>query len=76
VAINKQIFQSTDLKEIFSGKHSAEMSRIIKRLKEKKLIASLKENGRKYIISFQNKILLRGIIKALDENGFLPILNE
>jgi|GEM_PF-6696170 hypothetical protein len=28
------------------------------------------------VINFQNKILLRGIIRALDDNGFLPIMNE
>ena len=76
IAINKQVFQSSDLKDIFVGKHSAEISRNIKRLKEKSLIHSDKENSRKYIISFQNKILLKGVIKALDENGFLPIINE
>lgn len=76
IAINKQVFQSSDLKDVFVGKHSAEISRNIKRLKEKNLIHSEKENSRKYIISFQNKILLKGVIRALDENGFLPIINE
>ena len=76
IAINKQVFQSSDLKDIFIGKHSAEISRNIKRLKDKNLIHPEKENSRKYIISFQNKILLKGVIRALDENGFLPIINE
>ncbi|MCH1538358.1 MAG: Fic family protein, partial [Flavobacteriaceae bacterium] len=69
-------FQSSDLKEFFIGKHSAEISRNIKRLRDKSLITAEKENSRKYIISFQNKILLKGIIRALDDNGFLPIINE
>ncbi len=76
IAIKKQVFQASDLKAIFKGKHSAEISRNLKKLKDKNLIISEKENSRKYIISFQNKILLKGIIKALDENGFLPIINE
>ncbi|MBT4905071.1 MAG: hypothetical protein HON57_07810 [Flavobacteriaceae bacterium] len=76
ISINKQVFQSSDLKELFVGKHSAEISRNIKRLRDKNLITSEKENSRKYLINFQNKILLRGIIRALDDNGFLPIMNE
>ena len=76
ISIKKQVFQSSDLKELFSGKHSAEISRNIKRLRDKNLITTEKEGSRKYIISFQNKILLRGIIKTLDDNGFLPIINE
>lgn len=76
ISINKEVFQSSDLKDLFVGKHSAEISRNIKRLRDKNLITTEKENSRKYLISFQNKILLRGIIRALDDNGFLPILNE
>jgi len=76
ISINKEVFQSSDLKHLFVGKHSAEISRNIKRLRDKNLITTEKENSRKYLISFQNKILLRGIIRALDDNGFLPILNE
>lgn len=76
VAIEKQVFQASDLKSLFPNKVSAEISRNIKRLKDKSLVISEKENSRRYIISFKNKILLRGIIRALDENNFLPIHNE
>ena len=76
IAIEKQVIQASDLKSIFSNKLKPEISRNIKRLRDKELLISEKENGRKYIISFQNKILLRGIIRALDDNGFLPIKDE
>jgi hypothetical protein len=32
-----------------------------------------KEGARKYVIRFDNNYLLRGIIKALGEKGFLPV---
>ena len=32
-----------------------------------------KEGARKYMISFNNNFLLRGIITSLGEKGFLPI---
>lgn len=76
IAIEKKIIQASDLQVVFPDKHNAEISRNIRRLKDKHLLTPEKENGRKYIISFQNKILLKGIIRALDENGFLPIKNE
>lgn len=76
IAVDKQVFQASDLKSIFPKKLSAEISRNIRKLKDKNLIISERKNSRKYIISFKNTILLRGIIKALDENNLLPIKNE
>ena len=76
IAIEKKVIQASDLRVVFPNKLNSEISRNIRGLKDKQLLIPEKENGRKYIISFQNKILLRGIIRALDENGFLPIKNE
>ena len=76
VAIDKQVFQASDIKGLFPNKASAEVSRNLRRLKDKKLIMPEKEKSRKYLICFKNTILLRGIIRALDENNFLPIKNE
>jgi Fic family protein len=71
--IDKQVVQASDLKEFFEGKVQAEVSRQIKKLIDKKMLVSESEGTRKYIIRFDNSYLLRGIIKALDEKGFLPI---
>lgn len=76
IAIDKKVIQASDLDSVFPNALSASVSREIRKLKEKNLLTPEKEKGRKYIISFQNKILLKGIIRALDENGFLPIKNE
>jgi Fic family protein len=71
--VDKQVVQAADLKEFFEGKVQAEVSRQIKKLIDKKMLVSESEGTRKYIIRFDNSYLLRGIIKALDEKGFLPI---
>lgn len=71
--IDLQVIQASDLKKIFSGKVSAEISRQIKKLIDKKMLIPEKEGGRKYIIRFDNNFLLRGVIKILDEKGFLPV---
>ncbi len=72
-AIDLQIIQASDLKNIFEGKASSEVSRQIKRLIDKKMLIPESENGRKYLIRFDNNFLLRGVIQALGAKGFLPI---
>jgi Fic family protein len=74
VAINKQVFKSDDIKNILKGQIPSARSRFLKQLREKKMIEP--ESPRKYIINFRNSYLLRGIIKMLDEKGFLPIKDE
>jgi len=76
VAVDKQVFQAADIKKLFPGKLSAEISRMLRKLKEKKMIIPEKKGSRKYLIRFSNNYLLRGIITALGENGFLPMKED
>tara|TARA_R110002096_G_scaffold47396_5_gene126431 strand:+ start:795 stop:1955 length:1161 start_codon:yes stop_codon:yes gene_type:complete len=71
--IELQVIQASDLKKIFVGKVSSEVSRQIKKLINKKMLVPEKEGARKYIIRFDNNFLLRGVIRILDEKGFLPV---
>ncbi len=52
-------------------KDSKEKSRIMSKLKEKKMIMSTTPKGRIYTLKFGNNYLLRGIMKVLQENGFI-----
>jgi hypothetical protein len=72
----KQVIQAADVKEFFIGKSDAELSRQIRKLIDKKMLIPEKEGTRKYVIRFYNSYLLRGVIKALGEKGFLPIRDE
>ncbi len=74
--IDKQVVQAADLKEFFEGKLSAEVSRQIKKLIDKKMIVPEIEGTRKYILRFDNNYLLRGVIKTLGEKGFLPVKDK
>lgn len=67
------VMQASDIGEFFPKKAAAEISRQIGRLKKRKMLQPEKEGSRKYVIRFDNNYLLRGIIKSLDEKGFLPI---
>ncbi len=75
-AVDKQIIQAADIKDLFPGKHAVEISRTIKKLIENKMLTPTKENGRKYVLRFDNNYLLRGIIRMLDQEGFLPLKGE
>ena len=72
-AIEKPLIQASDIRDLFVGKDNAIISRQIKKLTEKKMLAPEKDGARKYMISFNNNFLLRGIINSLGEKGFLPI---
>jgi len=65
--------QASDISDIFPGKAATEISRQIARLKNRKMLQPEKDGSRKYVIRFDNNYLLRGIMKSLDEKGFLPV---
>lgn len=68
----KQVLESKDLEKIFVWKLPQERSRVIKKLKDSKMLQSDKEWSRKYIINFSNNYLLRSFIEILWKQGFLP----
>lgn len=73
IAIKKQIFMSSDIEHLFPGKVYTERSRVLRRLKEKRMIKPAGDLSRKYVIRFDNNYLLRSVIEVLGESGFLPI---
>ena len=73
VAIEKREgFKNADLKKVFPKRIPADISRLIRSLKEKRMLSALPNNKRKYTINFDNNYLLRGVLFALDNGGFLP----
>ncbi len=55
----------------FGISSSHQKSRMIKKLKKEKLIIATKEGGRIYTINFYKSPILRGVVKELDNNGFV-----
>lgn len=72
IAIDKQEIQASDVKTIYRKKDPAIISRHIKKLIEKQMLIPIGEKKRKYTLRFDNNYLVRGIMGALDQNGFLP----
>jgi len=72
--VNNQIIKSSDLNDIIKSKYSTQRSRVIKKLREKKMIIPVKENSRKYSICFNNNYLLRGVMTVLVNKGFVQLI--
>jgi Fic family protein len=71
-AADKQLIQAADVREFFNGKANSEISRQIKKLIDKKMLVPEEIGARKYVMRFDNNYLLRGIVRALGQKGFLP----
>jgi Fic family protein len=71
IVIDKKTIKASNLESIIKSKHAAERSRVIHRLREKKMIIPIKENKRVYSICFSNNFLTRGIVKLLMDKKFI-----
>ena len=73
IAIEKQVFMSSDIAHLMPGKVYTQRSRVLRNLKKKKMIAPETSKSKKYTLRFDNNYLLRGIIKMLEKEGFISI---
>lgn len=73
VAIEKVIFQASDIEHLFKQKLAAHRSRTLRQMRENHLIESISKNGRKYVICFSNSPLTRGFIVALADEDFISL---
>lgn len=68
--------KSGDLEVILNEESAVQRTRILNRLKDKKMLMPLKKDGRIYTIHFQNNYLLRGITEILSKEGFVANLDK
>ena len=71
IAIEKQTFKSSHIEPLMPNKVYTQRSLILRKLKEKKMIVPIKGKSRVYCIKFINNYLLRGVIGALNKEGFV-----
>jgi Fic family protein len=71
--VDKQTIQNSDIQNILKEKHITSISRYIKKLREKSMLVSELDNTRRYHINFTNNFLIRGVIRSLEEQGFIPM---
>ena len=69
---HKGIAKLGDLKEVMPDMNDAQRTYQIRKLVERRMLAPTHEGARQYTVSFSNNYLLRGVIKALSAEGFIP----
>lgn len=66
------IVKSHDLAPAFSGATSAQRTYRIKQMVAEKILIPTHEGARQYTLCFRNNRLLRGVVSALVDEGFVP----
>ncbi len=64
--------KSGDLADALPGLSQAQRTYQIRKLVEQGMLAPISEGARQYTIGFSNNMLLRGVVRALTEQGFIP----
>ena len=72
IAAKNGVIKAADLAVAMPGMTEAQRTYQIKRLVERKMLQPVKEGARQYVIGFSNNYLMRGIIQALSDEGFIP----
>ncbi|WP_299164245.1 Fic family protein, partial [Accumulibacter sp.] len=66
------IAKAADLSVAMPGLSMAQRTYQIRKLVERKMLMPIKEGARQYTLGFSNSYLLRGIVRALSAEGFIP----
>lgn len=71
-AVMAGVIKAGDLKDILSDLKPAQITYQISKLVDQKLLKPISENARSYTIDISHQYLIRGVIRALTNEGFVP----
>lgn len=72
IALLNGVAKAADFKEATKALSDAQRTYQIKKMVERKLLIPIEEGARQYTIGFRNNYLMRGVVQALIEQGFVP----
>lgn len=72
LAIKLRVVKSADLADALPELSNHQRTYQIRKLVDQGLLLSINEGARQYTIGFSNNYLIRGVIKSLREQGFIP----
>jgi Fic family protein len=72
IAAKMGVAKAGDLTDAMKSLTSAQRTYQIKKLVERKMLQPVSEGSRQYTFGFSNNYLMRGVIKALSAEGFIP----
>lgn len=71
-AIKTGVIKSGDLEGVLPGLTVHQRTYQIRKLVESGMLQPIRPNARQYAIGFRHNLLLRGIVRALTDEGFIP----
>ena len=72
VALANGVAKASDFKEVTKELTEAQRTYQIKKMVERKLLIPIEQGARQYTIGFRNNYLMRGVVQALINEGFVP----
>lgn len=66
------VVKASDLSDALPGMNATQRTYQIRKLLERRMLEPVAEGKRQYTLGFSNNPLLRGVIRALAEAGFIP----
>ncbi len=64
--------KASDLHAVTKSLSERQRTYLISKLVERSMLAPIREGARQYTIGFANNFLMRGVIKSLSDEGFIP----
>lgn len=64
--------KASDLKDAMPALNERQRTYQISKLVERGMLAPIREGARQYTVGFSNNFLIRGVIRALSNEGFIP----
>lgn len=66
------VVKASDLEPVLAGLNANQRTYQIRKLVDAGMLQPIKEGARQYTIGFANNMLLRGVVRALTDEGFIP----
>lgn len=66
------VAKASDLKDAMPGMTDTQRTYQIRKLVDRRMLAPIREGARQYTVGFSNSFLIRGVIRALSQEGFIP----
>jgi hypothetical protein len=71
-AVQLKVVKSSDIADVLPSLSAAQRTYQIKKLVDQGMLLPVNPGARHYTIGFSNNYLIRGVIKSLREEGFIP----
>ncbi|MBD1550030.1 Fic family protein [Pseudomonas typographi] len=72
LAIKLKVVKSADIAKVLPKLNSGQRTYQVRRLVDRGMLLPISAGARQYTIGFSNNYLIRGVIKALGDEGFIP----